>query len=222
MRKFAELCKYLGVKPAKEIALYFLILALIGGVAVGLYFYRGLNFILVFPAVLALAFTVYYIVRYPLAKLKIEDNLVDEFVKLFTFFGIYIRDGFNVYNALEEIRKYASERFLAMLEQLLEDIEKDKSVAPFVGFGRKFNSLQIKEVMVSVYQMVDEGSGDAYINQFKHLFGKLSDYRHEAETSRKLNRLENLAFLPLAGSGIAMLVLTMGIMEVMGGVMSGL
>ena len=141
---------------------------------------------------------------------------------MFTFFGIYINDGFNVYNALEEIRKYASLRFLPLLEMLLEEIEADKSVKPFVHFASHFKNLQIKEVMVSIYQMVDEGGGGAYIAQFQHLFGKLSDYRHEAETSRKLGALENLSFLPLAGSGVAMVVLLMGIMEIMGGVMGGL
>ena len=142
----------------------------------------------------------------------------DEFVRLFTFFGIYIKDGFNVYSALEAIKNYASDGFRIRLEKLLEGIGNDKSVQPFVDFASGFESLQIKEVMVSIYQMVDEGNGAPYIEQFRRLFGSLSDQRHKAFIEKKIGTLEGLAILPLIGSGIAIIVLTISIMEIMGGI----
>ena len=68
-------------------------------------------------------------------------------------------------------------------------------------------------------EMVDEGEGGVYIRQFQKLFGRLSDTRHALDSAKRLSRLDTLSFLPLAGSGIAMLALTLSIMDIMGGMM---
>lgn len=218
--KIAAKMKEVGKKPALEFLVYSLVA--LGCLCAGIFIFlqKGASYLLIFPLVGLVVFTFFFFGRYGSKKSKMMASLSDEFVRLFTFFGIYINDDFNVYNALEEIRQYASPRFDAKLERLLLDIEEDKSVTPFVNFALGFESLQIKEVMVSIYQMVDEGNGGPYINQFQHLFGALSEQRHRSTMEKKLGTLENLGVLPLIGSGIAIMVLTVSIIEIMGGITS--
>ena len=205
-------------KPSLEYALYGLGSLCFFAAGGALYYFKGMSLFLLLPIVFFLVFTVYFFTRYEAMYRRHLGIMGDEFVRLFTFFGIYINDGFNVYNALEMLRNYASPEFDGHLVQLLSDIEADKTVTPFVSFATHFDSLQIKEVMVSIYQMVDEGNGGPYIHQFQRLFGALSDQRHASFMAKKTGTLDTLGVLPLIGSGIAIMVLTLSIMEIMGGI----
>ena len=209
-----------GCSFKKEILLYLLIAFLFLGAGAALWYFRGADVLLLVPTAGLVVFSFFFFSRYSTIRKARLAQLNDEFVTLFTFFGIYINDGFNVYNALEAIQAYASSSFRAHLGQLLKEIEEDKSVRPYVNFAEKMESLQIKEVMISIYQMVDEGGGGAYIQQFRHLFGALSDQRHEEQREKRMSSLETLAILPLAGSAVAMVVLALSIVEIMGGIMS--
>lgn len=212
--------KKAGCKVSNEMLLFGGITLGFIGVALGFYFWKGTSFLLLFPALGYLGFSAFFFTRYAAALRKRLERLGGEFVNLFTFFAIYVSDGFNVYNALENILPFASPEMHPLLQRLIEDIDSDKSVTPFVSFASEFEDIAIKEVMMAAYQMVDEGGGGAYIAQFRHLFGKLSDARHEKDRKSRLERLQTLSFLPLAGSGLAMLTLTLCIVEIMGGIMN--
>lgn len=220
MGKLFKTMEEVGKKPSHELLLFASGCLVLAASEVGIYFYKGASLFLGIPPVFLLLFAFLFFTRYGSIKQRRQQSLCDEFVRLFTFFGIYIKDGFNVYNALEAIKAYASDSFNARLDKLLEDISEDKSVTPYVNFANAFGSLQIKEVMISVYQMVDEGNGGPYIEQFKRLFGSLSDQRHRGAFEQRIGKLESLGVLPLIGSGIAIVVLTISIMEIMGGIAS--
>ena len=215
MRKLFADMHYLGLDPRKELLFFGLGVAVLIGIGVGMYFYLGWSFFLLFPVIGLAVFSFAYFTRYDTLKRKKLDALCDEFVTLFTFFGIYINDGFTVYNALERLLDYAREEMTGLLKKLLSDIDQDKSVAPFVAFASAFEDLSIREVMVAVFQMVDEGEGGMYLIQFKRLFARLADTKLLIEKNRRLERLDTLSFLPLCGSGLTMLTLTLSILSIM-------
>ena len=219
MKNVFALMKELGLDPKKEMLFFGLCSLAFVGLGVLLFLFRGFGFLLLFPVLAYGVFTFYFFTRYGSVKRKRIEDLGREFVNVFTFFGIFITDGFTVYNALEAVEPYCSEEFARRLRALLAGIDEDKSVTPFVEFAKGFEDISVKEVMLSVYQMVDEGEGGVYIRQFQKLFGRLSDTRHAMDSAKRLSRLDTLSFLPLAGSGIAMLALTLSIMEIMGGLM---
>lgn len=219
MKNFKATLAYLGLNAKKEIAFYAIVMAVLLAAVAAWALFRGLNFYVLFPLLAAIGFTFYYFSRYGNMRRGKLEALRKEFVTIFTFFGIFVNDGFTVYNALERVKEYASADFEPKLEALLRGIDADKTVTPYVEFATEFEDISVKEVMLSVYQMVDEGQGGVYIQQFQRLFGKLSDTRHALESSKRLSRLDTLSFLPLAGAGIAMLSLTLSVMEIMGGLM---
>lgn len=213
-RIFADM-RYLGRDPRKEFAFLGIGVALFIGLGVFVYLYLGLSFYLLFPVLGSVAFIFFYLTRYDTLKKKKLERLCNEFIVLFTFFGIYIGDGFTVYNALEKLLDYANGEVAEYLKELLRAIDEDKSVAPFVAFAAHFGEISIREVMVAVYQMIDEGEGGLYLGQFRHLFARLADTRRLIEKNKRLERLDTLSFLPLAGSGITMLTLTLSILSIM-------
>ncbi len=211
-----------GLSYRKEMGLYFAAFAFFVLLAVGIYFWRGNAFFVLYPLVGLLLFSYAYLTRYGRQLARQARERTSEFVRLFTYFGIYINDGFNVYHALEEVKGFASPELEKMLEKLLSDIDADKSVTPFVNFSSAFDDLSIRGVMVSVYQMVEEGIGGVYVEQFRRLFGKLADHEHRRGAEKYRSRLEGLTSLPLFGTGIAMVMLTLALAEILEGMMHGL
>ena len=154
------------------------------------------------------------------SKEKEEDE--EQFVTLFSYFSIYIQDGFNVYNAFEEVLPYAKGRVKNNLEGMLMQISRDKTLLPYLSFASNFVSLEIREVMLAIYQMVDQGSSGVYLVQFQRLFSKLSDQKRVLRERKHIERLDGLSFLPLLGAGFTMLMLMLALMEIMGGMLDGL
>ncbi|MCI1244439.1 MAG: hypothetical protein LKG11_00555 [Bacilli bacterium] len=145
------------------------------------------------------------------------ECLEEEFVSVFAFFGIYVENGCTVYGALGEIARFASPEMERRLNDLLRDIDDDKTVAPFVAFASKFSNLLLKEVMVAVYRMVDEGASPTALRQYQALFSSLADEKRSAAKERYLRELSGVSFLPLLASGLTSVLITIGIMAAMGG-----
>ena len=220
MKNLSKTMKELGYKPATQYLLYLLGAVIFIALGIVLYFYRGFSFFLMIPVVLWIFYTFAFFMRYGASLRAKYAERMEEFIRLFTFLGIYINDGFNVFRALESIKPYASPSFLPLLETLLKEIEEDKTVTPFVHFSSNFNDISVKEVMISVYQMVDEGQGGPYIQQFQHIFGKLSDEKHALAKQKRIENLGKLSIMPLIGSGVTMFMITLSLVEVMGDVMN--
>ena len=148
-----------------------------------------------------------------------RDNM-DEFVNLFSFFRIYIKNGFNVYSSLKEITYFASPALKEMLDKLIEDIDNDKTVQPFVRFAKNFDEIIVEEMMISIYQMIDDGEQSNYLNQFETIFDKFSDLLVEKNLKRKDSSLNSLSSAPLIGSCFLIIMITIGIIGIMGDLMN--
>jgi hypothetical protein len=169
-----------------------------------------------------LFFSYFALTRYARLRSKQDEALEEEFVQVFTYFGIYVSEGLPVYNALEETIKFASAAMAERLRKLLLAIDSDKSLVPFLAFAESFKSLTIRQVMISIYKMVDEGSNGIYLRQFATIFQSLADDKRKQARERRIEQLGNLCFLPLLGSGVTMGMITVALVEVIGELSNGL
>ncbi len=174
------------------------------------------------PFLVAVLMGFYFAIAKSKKKSEEEEKLENEFIDFFSYFSIYVQDGFNVYKALEASLPYSKGELKARLEGLLGQINQDKSLTPYLCFASKFASLEIREVMLAIYQMVDQGASGVYLQQFLRLFSRLSDQKRDRAQNRYLEKLDTLDFLPLLGGGISMLTLMVALLEIMGGMLNGL
>lgn len=178
-------------------------------------------FLLVFAAIL-LVFNIAFLGRYSSLKRKLENDRTREFVSLFTYFEIYINNGLNVYTSIQNIALFASPYIKEKFDLLIFEIDGDKSVNPFIHFAACFKSLLIEQIMVSVYQMIDQGNDSSYLHQFQKLFGKISDEEHHQEIVLKMKKIDNLSVTPLIGAAMVTIIVTIGIVIIIGGIIGGL
>lgn len=146
------------------------------------------------------------------------EVLEEEFVSLFTFFSIYIEDGLTVYSSLQELLKYASPEMDKRLSALLTAIDEDKTVTPYIVFADTFHNLLVREVMIAVYKMVDEGSSSVYLRQYGALFDSLASEKRILERERFLSKLGSVSFLPMIASGLTSALITIGVVSAIGGI----
>jgi multisubunit Na+/H+ antiporter MnhC subunit len=210
------------IEPKKE-TLYLLLVDLLF-VGFGAYLYyqeKQLNLIL--GLILLLCFSNYFLLsKGGRDKANEKAAIEQEFIQIFSYFSIYVRNHVPVYHALEECENFASIPMGDRLRRLLSAVDQDKSVRPFITFADEFSSNEIRQVMLSVYQMVDQGGNEAYLRQFSVLFDQLASNKQRENLKRQEDKLSTACMFPLLASGLTMVLVTVGVVVAIGGLINGL
>ncbi|MCR4561886.1 MAG: hypothetical protein K5694_01585 [Bacilli bacterium] len=211
-----------GLNPKTEfLFLGFVIILCIGGFLF-MYFYMKQpipSFALLFVALIFV-----YLTFTKASRIKKKENadLEKEFVRIFAYFSIFIKNGIPVYHALEETLPYCSPKMNEYLRELISNIDKDKSVRPYISFAERFSALEIRQVMVSIYKMVDNGGSEAYLRQFTTIFDSLANDRYIEEIHHEESSFGTLCMAPMLDSGLLMILITAGVVSLLGGVINGI
>ena len=175
-----------------------------------------------FVGLFLFVFNFVFFFRYKTIEEKQNTENLNDFVELFNFFRIYIHNGFSVYCALQEIKNFANPILNERIDTLIKEIDNDKTVKPFIHFAESFKELVIEEMMISIYQMVDDGNNSKYLSQFELIFDKFSTLTHQKELERKEKRLTSTSYGPLIGSGVLIIMITVGILTIIGEMVNGI
>ena len=156
------------------------------------------------------------------AKLAIEKSHEIEFVDLINYFEMFLANNMNIYQAFRETIAYSSPWMSNKIERLLEEIDEDKTVKPFINFAKNFKNGVIENVMISIYQMVDDGHNDISLTQFNLMFEKFEENNRECIIRQAENKLNRLNTYPLIGSIIVTVILTISIISIVGEMINGI
>lgn len=166
-------------------------------------------------------FTYCFFYRYDQIEENKRRKLEIEFVEVFSYLRIYLVNKETVYTALKKANEYTSKEMNKLINNFLIKIDEDKSILPFLEFGRYFKNKTIEEVMISLYQMIDGGYTDNYLNQFILIFENLRKRTNEENSHHRLKKLQNLNLLSLVGSGYLMMVMLIVIVSIIGELANG-
>jgi len=212
----------LGLNPKKEGLIILIVDVILIASAVALFLiFKEVIYSLICLGVTFL-FDLLFLSRYSRAiDAKNIENL-QEFATLFGYFRIFIHNGYSVYSALKELIVFANEDLKSSLQKLLSDIDNDKSVQPFIDFAKGFNEIIVEEMMISIYQLIDDGEQSDYLMQFELIFDKFSDLLYQRYLRGKDSKLGTIGSAPLIGSCFLIIVLTIGIISVIGELINGI
>ena len=136
------------------------------------------------------------------------------------YFQFFISNSYNVYQSFQALIPYSSAWMEEQLQTLILEIDNDKSVKPFINFANKFNNKVASNVMLSIYQMVDEGESSVHMLQFDALFSQLQKSLFTQMVDDKERSMSSISSLPLIGAGAITVLITFGIISVMGEMIS--
>ena len=218
--KLKDTIEFVGLSYRKEILKIVLIsLALLISAALMLYFLK--NIIYTIMILIALVVVDYMLLtRYNDKKKMLIKARENELITLITYFEVYIRNKNNVYQSFNLLIPYCSSWMKDKIETLLKEIDSDKSVQPFVNFANNFEQLSSHSLLLSIYQMVDQGESSEQLAQFDVIFDEIARNRHKEMKEQKEKSLSNMSTFPLRGAGAITVVLTISIISVLGDLMN--
>ena len=149
-------------------------------------------------------------------KREIFKDREDEFISIIGYFQFFISNSYNVYQAFQALIPYSSTWMEEQINSLILEIDNDKTVTPYINFANKFTNKVTTNVMLSIYQMVDEGENNIHLIQFQSLFDELSKNHQKELIDSKDRSMSSLSSLPLIGAGAITVLLTFGIISLMG------
>ena len=216
MRKFDELLIFIGANKRLEI-----LKIVLANVGILLSFSLIVIFLkqwmMAFVGIMAIAIVNYlFFNSYFNKKKEILKDRENELITMVGYFQFFISNSYNVYQAFKSLIPYSSPWMEEQILALVNEIDNDKSIKPFMNFANKFTNKVAGNVMLSIYQMVDEGESNIHMLQFESLFQQLSKDLNEQRIEEKDRSMGSISSLPLIGAGAITVLLTFGIISVMG------
>ena len=158
----------------------------------------------------------FLLTRYGDKKQAILKNRENELVAIISYFEIYIQNNNNVYQSFAQLVPYCSDWMKEKIETMLNEIDNDKTVQPFINFANNFQQLSSHSMMLSIYQMIDQGENSEQLLQFHVIFDELSKNRNKELVNQQDRALSNMSTFPLIGAGMITVTLTISILTILG------
>lgn len=214
--KLKDTIEFVGFSYQKELLkiIFINIPLLLGAVAIYIFLDSIIYTVLLFSGTLILDY--YLLSRFNDMKKAILRNRENELIAIISYFEVYIQNNANVYQSFRQLIPYCSDWMKDKIETFLQEIDKDKSVQPFINFANNFQQLSTHSLMLSIYQMVDQGENSNQLSQFNSIFDSLSKNRHKEMNEQKEKQLSGMSIFPLIGAGLITVILTMSILTILG------
>jgi hypothetical protein len=220
--KHCLLIQKLNLNAKKEYSKIFFYHVLLMGMAIFSFFLFNLLISLSFLGIGIIIINLYINYQYQIKIEFIDNERTMAFIEAFSIFKILIDNNFNVYSAFEETTKYVGEWMHEQIDDLLIGIDNDKTITPFIKFAQQFKPLVIQQLMTSIYQISNEGVQKAYLHNFVYLFDQFEAQQISNDIRKYEERLDGLNLLPLMGAGIFGITLLLGVVSIIGRVISEL
>lgn len=213
---FKDTIEFVGLSYKKEILKITLVnIAFLGGIAI-LYFVFDYLIYVIVAAIAVMAIDYLLLSRYKDKKNLILKAREDELIAIISYFEIYLQNKNNVYQSFNLLIPFCSSWMKDKIETFLKEIDKDKTVQPFINFANNFKHLASHSLMLSIYQMVEQGESFEQLTQFNVIYDELAKNRNKELIEQKERSLANMSTFPLAGAGLITVTLTISILSLLG------
>ncbi|MCF0107769.1 MAG: hypothetical protein HUJ59_02015 [Bacilli bacterium] len=214
--KLKDLIEFIGLDYKKEIWKIIGIIFLFLTLGVVAYFFLKLIMLPILCCIIAVVAVYLLISSYSSKKNQILKDRDDELISVINYFRTFINNHNNVYQSFKKILIYSSDWMKDKLERFLSDIDSDKSVKPFIDFANNFQFGIAKNLMLSIYQMVDEGEDNLHFMQFDALFLSLTETHMDEMKSKKEKSLNSMQTYPMIATVGITIILSFSIISVVG------
>lgn len=216
MKKLKEKINFLNKNYKTEITRLLIIDFLICVSFIFLIIYSKNLLILIYFFGILVIFNFFYLTRYQRIINKNNANLINDFINTFSYFRIYISNNMNAYNAFKEVSKYSSPFIKTKLLVLLDEIDEDKSLKPYMNFAKNFNNKKVEEVMIAIYEMVNEGNSENYLNQFTSVFTSFKARVEKTNQEKRFSKFNLINAMSMGGMMLIMILIMLSIVNMVG------
>ena len=211
-----ETIEFVGLSYTKEMRKIIVLNLLVLGSVALIYFLLNNVVVSIFILIALIVIDYFLLSRFNDKKKALLKSRENELIAIISYFEVYVQNKNNVYQSFNMLIPYCSPWMKDKIEVLLKEIDEDKTVQPFVNFASNFHQLSTHSLMLSIYQMVDQGENTHQLKQFDVIFTELARNRNREMMEQKSNSLANMSTFPLIGAGLITITLTMSILSILG------
>ncbi len=211
-----ETIEFVGLSYIKEMLKVALLNVIFIAISFLIYFLLNNVIFAIFILISLIVLDYFLLTRFNDKKKTLIKSRENELIAIISYFEVYVQNKNNVYQSFNMLIPYCSPWMKDKIEALLKEIDDDKSVQPFVNFANNFHQLSTHSLMLSIYQMVDQGENTHQLRQFDVIFTELARNRNREMMEQKSNSLANMSTFPLVGAGLITITLTMSILSILG------
>ena len=215
MKKINGFLQSLNLNFKKELCLYLFTNLIFIGLAIAIYILTNNLFFLSIIVLLDVFCNIALVMRYSFIKDKILKSHEDEFIYFIQYLEIFLSNGYNVYSSFIAIKSFMSYWMQDRIDELTLAIDQDKTIAPYINFSKNFKTPIVSNVMMNIFQMVNQGEDVKKLEQFDLLFIRFFENHQELETIKTKKSMDNLSIFPLIGAGIITIMLIVGVVIIM-------
>ena len=215
MKKINGFLQSLNLNFKKELCLYLFTNLIFIGLAIAIYILTNNLFFLSIIVLLDVFCNIALIMRYSFIKDKILKSHEDEFIYFIQYLEIFLSNGYNVYSSFIAIKSFMSYWMQDRIDELTLAIDQDKTIAPYINFSKNFKTPIVSNVMMNIFQMVNQGEDVKKLEQFDLLFIRFFENHQELETIKTKKSMDSLSIFPLIGAGIVTIMLIVGVVIIM-------
>ncbi len=215
MKKINGFLQSLNLNFKKELCLYLFTNLIFIGLAIAIYILTNNLFFLSIIVLLDVFCNIALIMRYSFIKDKILKSHEDEFIYFIQYLEIFLSNGYNVYSSFIAIKSFMSYWMQDRIDELTLAIDQDKTITPYINFSKNFKTPIVSNVMMNIFQMVNQGEDVKKLEQFDLLFIRFFENHQELETIKTKKSMDNLSIFPLIGAGIITIMLIVGVVIIM-------
>lgn len=215
-RSLKDRISALGLSYQKEMTLLFVIVIITIGLAFLSFIFLKQIYIPIFISLGGAIGFYFFLSRYSSMEKRNAKEHVDQLISLLSYFEIFISNGNNVYTSFRLLLPYCDEFLHEAISSMLSQIDVDKTIGPYINFASKFNNRIIESLMLSIYQMVDNGENAIELTEFDLLFNNIKEKHYEEMIDSRKKALDMFNSFPLIGAGAITLVLSISIISIIG------
>jgi len=213
-----ESIQYLGLSFKKEMIKLVTYNVVILLMCFGMYLFMKNTVVIILGVAFIGGIDAFLLTSYSRRKSFLNYKRAEEFISLISYFQTFVSNHCNVYQSFTKLKDYSSDWMKTQLDIFLNNIDVDKSVKPYIEFSEVFKLPIARNIMLSIYQMIDEGESEEQMNQFTFLLTIMNQQHSEQLKDKKERSLSSVSTYPMVGAGILMLSLSMGVLSSVGDV----
>ena len=215
-RSLKDRINALGLSYQKEMMFLILLIVIVIALAFITYIFFKQIYFPLFIVGGGVIVVYFYLSRYSSLERKQEKEHVDQLISLLSYFEIFISNGNNVYTSFKMLIPYAELFIQDAINAMLMQIDVDKTIGPYINFASKFNNRTIESLMLSIYQMVDNGENAIELSEFNLLFNNINEKHFDEMIDSHKKSLDLFNSFPLIGAGAITIVLSLCIVSIIG------
>lgn len=211
----------LGLNQEEEkIKVFLLLMLAIACSSIGFFWLTYLSMIPLYIVVIGI---VYYVIldRYQHRYDYMLEKRQQALMQSFSLLKVLLFQGLTPYQAIKNVMDYIPSILYEPFSTLLLKIDHDKSIAPYLYIAKSFQSLVIEQLFFSIYQLEGHG-GKLSLHHFQYIFDQSDSQFHQKNIYTMKQILQSNLSFALIGTGLLSFSLLVGIIGLIGGIISGI